>query len=83
MILQASRVSNYFLSSIFRSSRKDGGHRMILNLKTFNYFLKFKFWKLESIDDTLDLITENCYFGPVILKDAKYSIPIIAFTENF
>ena len=49
---------------------------MILNLKTFNGFLKFKHCKLGSFEDTLDLITECCYFGSVELKDASYTIPI-------
>ena len=59
-----------------RESKKDGSYRMILNLKTFNEFLKFKHCKLESIEDALDLITEGYYFGSVDLKDAYYSIPI-------
>ena len=42
---------------------------MILNLKTFNEFLKFKHCKLESIEDALDFIMEGCYFGSVDLKD--------------
>ena len=57
-------------------TKKDDSCRMILNLKTFNKFLKFKHCKLESMKDALDLITEGCYFGSVDLKDAYYSIPI-------
>ena len=48
---------------------------MILNLKTFSEFLKFKHCKLESVGDALDLI-EGCYFGSADLKDAYYSNPI-------
>ena len=50
--------------------------RMILSLKTFNGFLKFKHCKLESVEDAPDLITEGCCFGSVKLKDASYTIPI-------
>ena len=49
---------------------------MILNLKTFNGFLKFKHCKLEPVEDALDLVTEGCYFGSVELQDASYAIPI-------
>ena len=49
---------------------------MILNLKSFNGFLKFKHCKLEPVEDALDLVTEGCYFGSVELKDASYAIPI-------
>ena len=61
---------------IFTRTKKDGNYGMILNLKIFNEFLKFKHCKLESIRDALDLITKGCYFGSVDLKDAYYSIPI-------
>ena len=49
---------------------------MILNLKSFNKFLKFKHCKLESIENALDLIKEGCYFGSVDLEDAYYGIRI-------
>ena len=49
---------------------------MILNLETFNGFLKFKHCKLESVEDVLDLITDGCYFGSAELKDASYTIII-------
>ena len=61
---------------IFTRIKKDGNYRIILNLKTFNEFLKLKHCKLESIQDALDLITEGCYFVSVNLQDAYYSIPI-------
>ena len=76
VIASTTRAPNDYVSSIFTRTKKDGSYRMILNLKTFNEFLKFKHCKLESIEDALDLITEGCYFGSVDLKDAYYSIPI-------
>ena len=62
--------------AIFTRTKKGGSYRMILNLKTFNEFFKFKHCKLESIEDSLDFITEDCYFGSADLKDAYYSIPV-------
>ena len=76
VIVNATRELNDYVSRIFTRPKKDGNYRMILNLKTFNEFLKFKHCKLESIEDALDLIAEGCYFGSVDLKDAYYSIPI-------
>ena len=64
------------VSGTFSRTKKNGDYRMILNLKTFNGFLKLKHCKLESVEDALDLITEGCYFGSVELKDASYTIPI-------
>ena len=64
------------VSGTFSKTKKNGDYRMILNLKTFNGFLKFKHCKLESVDDALNLITEGFYFGSVELKDASYTIPV-------
>ena len=76
VIVNTTREPNDYVSRIFTRSKKDGNYRMILNLKTFNEFLKFKHCKLESIEDALDLITEGCYFWSVDLKDAYYSLYI-------
>ena len=76
VIVNTTGGPNDDVSRIFTRIKRDGNYRMILNLKTFNEFLKFKHCKLESIEDALDLITEGYYFGSVDLKDAYYSIPI-------
>ena len=76
VIVNTTREPNDFVSRIFTRTEKDGNYGMILNLKTFNEFLKFKQCKPESIKDALNLVTECCYFGSVDLKDAYYGIPI-------
>ena len=76
VIVDTIRKPNDYVSRIFTRTKKDGNYRMIINLKTFNKFLRFKHCKLESIEDAPDLITEGCYFGSIDLKDAYYSIPI-------
>ena len=67
---------DYVSGTFLRTKKKIGDYRMILNLKTFNGFLKFKHCKLEPVEDALDLVTEGCYFGSVELQDASYAIPI-------
>ena len=74
--VNTTRECNDYLSMIFTRTKKDGNYRMILNLKTFNEFLKFKQCKLESLEDAIDIIAENCYFGFVDFQDAYYTIPI-------
>ena len=73
-IVNTAREPNYYVSGIFTRTEEDGNYRMIQNLKSFNEFLKFKHCKLQSIKDTLDLVTEGWYFGSVDLKDPYYSI---------
>ena len=76
LIVNTTREPNNYVSRTFTRTKKDGNYIMILNLKTFNEFLKFKHCKLESIEDAIDFITENCYFGSVDLKDAYYRFHI-------
>ena len=40
VIVNTTREPNDYVSSIFTRTKKDGSYRMILNLKTFNEFLK-------------------------------------------
>ena len=40
---------NEFISGIFTRNKKDGSKRMILSLKNFNMFVKYKHFKMESI----------------------------------
>ena len=76
VIVNTAREPNDYVSRIFTRIKEDGNYRIILYLKTFNEFLKFKHCKLESVEDALNLIMEGCYFGSVNLKDTYYSIPI-------
>ena len=72
--VNTTRECNDYVSMIFTRTKKDGNYRMKLNLKTFNEFLKFRHCKLESLEDALDFIPENC--GSVDLNDAYYTVPI-------
>ena len=65
---------------LFRGPKNNGNHKMILKLKTFNGFLKFKLCKLDSVEDAPELITEGCYFESAKLKDVSYTNP---FHENY
>ena len=64
------------ISNVFLTPKKDGGYRMILNLKSFNdYFVKHKF-KMETIDHILAATTENCFMTIVDLSDAYLTLPV-------
>ena len=49
---------------------------MILNLKSFNTFIKFKHCKSESFKEVLSAVKPNCWMASVNLKDAYYSANI-------
>ena len=68
--------NNTFVSGVFTRSKKDGSKRMILNLKRLNKFVDYKYFKMESLQNVLELIRPGIYMASIDLKDAFYSVPI-------
>lgn len=76
VIIETQRERNDYLSNVFTRDKKDGGKRMILNLKQFNTHITYRHFKMESIYQVLDIIRPDVYMASIDLKDAFYSIPI-------
>ena len=64
------------VSPIFTCPKKDGSHRLILNLKKLNVDIPYKHFKMDSLQTALQLVTPGCFMTSVDLKDAYYSVPI-------
>ena len=62
--------NNTFVSGVFTRSKKDGCKRMILNLKRSNKFVDYKHFKMESLQNVLELIRPVVYMASIDLKDA-------------
>ena len=56
-IVHKTTEYNEFVSVIFTMNKKDGSKRMILNLKNFNEFVNYKYFKMESINNVLNIIS--------------------------
>ena len=65
-----------FVSNIFLREKKTGSHRVILNLKPFNPFIKYQHFKMATIYSALELITPNCFMASIDLSDAYYSVRV-------
>ena len=48
-IVNTDKRTEDYISDNFTSSKKDGSHRMILNLKNFKKFICFRHFEMESI----------------------------------
>ena len=72
-----------FISNIFIRPKKDGTHRMILNLKPLNEFVDYHHFKMDTFRTTLKPIRPGCFMASVDLKDAYYSIPIAEEDRKF
>ena len=76
VIYESKREGNDYLFNVFTRNKKDGGKRMILNLKQFNTQITYRHFKMESIKQVIDIVRPNVYMASIDMKDAFYSIPI-------
>ena len=65
-----------FISPIFIRAKKDGSHRMILNLKDLNTNVECHHFKMETLQSAIALMRPGCYMASIDLRDAYYSVPI-------
>ena len=47
---------------------------MILNLKKLNKNIQYEHFKMESIQNVINLMEDNCFMDSVDLKDAYFSV---------
>lgn len=81
IIETAAQDPDEILSNIFVRPKKDGGHRLILNLKGLNQFVTYHF-KMDTLHSMLKLVEKNCYMASLDLKDAYYSTTTTATFIN-
>ena len=72
-----------YVSTVFTRPKKDGGHRMILNLKKFNKAIARKKFKMEMLKHILSLVTPHCYMTSIDLSDAYLVVPICGLHIRF
>ena len=76
VIVYSTPEEGEFISGIFTRDKKDGNKRMILNLNKFNKFVNYKLFKMESINNVINLIKPDVYMASIDLKDTFFSVPI-------
>ena len=76
-IVESHREQNDFVSNVFLCPKKDGGYRMILNLKNFNTYAEKVKFKMETLQSILHLVTPGCWMTILDLLDAYLSIPVL------
>ena len=70
------KESNDFISKIFLRPKKDGSHRLILNLKSLNQNVTYHHFEMDTLHSILKLVKKDCWMASVNLKDAYYSYPV-------
>lgn len=76
VISHCDYVPGKVISPVFTRQKKDGSHRMILNLKLVIAQVTYHHFKMSTLTTALRLIRKNCYMSSLDLRDAYYSVPI-------
>lgn len=76
IIEKADHSYGEFVSQIFSVPKRNGGLRIILNLKPLNCDIQYHHFKMENLNSVLNLINEHCFMASIDLKDAYYSVNI-------
>ena len=76
VIEPATKCEGQFISNIFLRPKRDGTHRVILNLKQLNKDVTYRHFKMDTLKSALELVTQNCFFCSVDFKDAFYSVRV-------
>lgn len=58
-----SHCKGEFISTVCLTPKKDGSYRTILNLKLLNGSVVYKYFKMESLQSAMRLVTPGCYIG--------------------
>ena len=83
VVVETSHEPGEFISSVFVRPKKDGSHRMILNLKNLNKHVQYNHFKMDTLQSVISLMTPNCYMASVDLKDAYYCVHIAASHQKY
>ena len=76
VIIKVDQSDNLVISPIFLREKKDGGYRMVLNLKKLNNYIPYIHFKMETFELALNMITSNMFLASVDLRHAYYSVKI-------
>jgi hypothetical protein len=76
VIIETTHCVDEYISNIFIRPKKDGGHRLILNLAKCNEHVQKRHFKMQTLVSAINLITKGCFMASIDWKDAYYSVPV-------
>ena len=72
-----------FICSVFTREKKDGTFRAILKLKYLNEFVKYKHFKMESLEDVFKITKKDVWMASVDLNDAFFKISVHILHQKY
>lgn len=83
VIRKTDHSEDDFLSPIFVRPKKNNTWRLILNLRDLNENMIYQHFKMETLKTALELVTRNCFFCSLDLKDAYFSVPVNKASQKY
>ena len=83
VIVECSKETGHFVSTVFTRRKKDGTFRTILNLKYLNEFVQYQHFKMESFLDVFKVIKPNTWMATVDLKDAFLTVTMHEYHQKY
>ena len=65
-----------YIYGVFARDKKDITKHLILNLKSLNQSVKYKHFKMESIQNLLNVVKPGVFMASIDLKNPFFSVPI-------
>lgn len=72
----ATHCPREYIPNTYIRPKKDGGHRLILNLAKLNEQVQKRHFKMQTLTPAIHLITPQCFIASIDWKDAYYSVPV-------
>ena len=72
MIERTINTNDDFVSNVFIRNKKNGSHRLILNLINLNTFIEYHHFKMDTIETVINLMRPNCFMGSIDLANAYF-----------
>ena len=82
VINEATHGANEYVSTVFTRPKKDGSHRLILNLKNLNQFITYQHIKMESLQSAVQLIQKTIGWQYSISRMLTILCPLTLSTES-
>ena len=76
VVEEVKPIQDQVISNFFLRPKKDGGHKLILDLTWVNLHVEYEHFKMTSINTAREIMRPGCWIGWIDLKDTYYSIPV-------
>ncbi len=76
IIEPCDELEDGFYSNLFTVPKRDDSVRVIFNLSDLNWFIDTDHFKMDTVKQAIEFMTDNCYFASIDFKNAYYSVRV-------